>query len=288
MNFTKQATFSLLIILILGACSKQNSYQMVSEMNTLYPIEIIYVDEATQKKLGEFPFERSHHAKLIENIQKDTPAAIVLKFFFDTETEHDQALATTLKKYNNVFTQASVYSATDAKISPKELERYSIPVNNVELADNDKILLPNNTLLNEFAGLGTVGVRLTTDNEIIGGFSIEKTKGVFIPNLSLSLVKELSRKEVSIDSTTLRIGNKAIELGEDQLLPLDLSKPNTLYPIHSYLDVLENDTANFENKIVIIYIEDPAVRYIKSKYNEAHNNAELVADNINTLLKLVQ
>lgn len=278
----------LLILISTISCQKNNSnYNLVSEMNTLHPIEIIYVDEKTQRKLGEFPFDRKHHAMLIENIQQENPAAVILKFFFDSKSENDVVLAETLIKYSNIFSQIDVKNSAEEYINSDDLLRFSVNADSTFHGEKS-FTLPNQTLLKGFDGLGIVTADLNKKQQLQGFHIAETSQGVSIPNISISVIKKLVSSSVELKNSSLFIGNKEIQFGNSKYLPLDLSKPMALYKSHSYLDILNSSKNNFQNKIIIIYIEDPAVRYIESEYRSQHNNAELVADSINTLLKAIQ
>ena len=62
-----------------------------------------------QKKRLDFPIERSHYAKLLDIVSKDSPRYIILKFFYDQRKEGDEVLINEIKKHENIFTQAFSY-----------------------------------------------------------------------------------------------------------------------------------------------------------------------------------
>ena len=83
MNMRKYYFVSLAcIFLFITSWSNKHNYDMTSEMNNIYPIEIVYFDSDSQEELGDFPVNRSVYGKLINEIEKDKPAFIILKFFF--------------------------------------------------------------------------------------------------------------------------------------------------------------------------------------------------------------
>ena len=83
---------------------------------------------------------------------------------------------------------------------------------------------------------------------------------------------------------------KKMNLPTFGMFRIDLSKPHSLYKTYSFVEVLNRKKGDidFSNKIVIVFIEDPAVRNVKSKYGDLHNDAEIVADSINTVLKQIE
>ncbi|MEI6862333.1 MAG: CHASE2 domain-containing protein, partial [Verrucomicrobiota bacterium] len=61
---------------------------------------VVMVDDATERKLGAFPYDRAQYAKAIDACVRLEAKAVVLKFFFDQakSPEGDAALATAMKK----------------------------------------------------------------------------------------------------------------------------------------------------------------------------------------------
>jgi len=298
--------FLLTVVIFLNACSnRSSSYQLVSEMNTLHPIEIIYIDDKTRKMHDAQPFERRFHAKVIDSIQKDQPAAIILKFFFDKDypdTLQDRVLRESLDKYNNVLTQTTavlppVYEADFSEIKKHSL-KHTISKHTEDkttqnhaidqLVNNDTLLLPNKTLLDGFSGIGSVDISIDQNKQLLSIPALTKAYGELIPNLSLVTVATVLNQAIELKDGVISIQDQKIPLDRHLNLPLDLSEPRSLYKTHSYLDALNNKVGNMKDKIVIIYVDDPAVRYVKSDYEAPHNNAEIIADSINTLLKLMQ
>jgi len=110
--------------------------------------------------------------------------------------------------------------------------------------------------------------------------------GCFLPSLALISAAFLLDSEIYLDGNTLLIGQRDVILRENRYT-LDLSEPERLYPVHSMIDVLDGhpDDYDFNGKVIILFIDNPDVRSITSKYKKSHNPAEIVADSLNTLLK---
>jgi hypothetical protein len=257
---------------------------MKSEMNEKFPIEIIYFDEDSKKVYGDFPISRKYFAQLISIIEEEHPAYVVLKFFYDAETEDDQILATELKKYDNIFTQSSAILKPLQPVSDVEIERYNLPGVNFKGYEYKNLIIPNTVLLNGFNGMGLVDF-ITKDNNYIDFPIFSNVRGYSIPSLALAIAIDITNEEPLYDSDSIILGKSQIN-APDGFFNIDLSEPNKLYPIHSFSEIMSNsESHDFLNKIVIIFIESDQVRTLKSDYPSLHNNAEVVADSINSILK---
>jgi len=282
----KKFIFILSVSLILAGCNSQKTnYAMISEMNNLHPIEIIYFNDKTANEIGAFPIDRKYYAEILEVIEESSPKAVILKFFFDSITESDQILHNSISRYNNVFTQTTSFLLPER---PAELEQIKkLSLQNFEISgisSFDSILLPNSFIIDDFAGIGFVDI--VTDENYYKNYPIVSKVGDFcLPSLALSISRYITDAEPIFDNDELILGDKSFS-APNGYLRIDLSKPGGVYNTHSFIDILnKTDEIDFRNKIVIIYIDNPDVNRISSEYNMVHNNAEIIADTINTMLK---
>ncbi len=118
---------------------------------------------------------------------------------------------------------------------------------------------------------------------------MSEVNGYYFPSLALKTAMLVTGSEPEFIDGRIFISDKEITRS-DGLLTLDLSKPKSFYNSYFLIDIInrKKGETDFNNKIVIVYIEDPSVRNIKSRYYTRHNNAEIVADSINTILKKIQ
>lgn len=74
-------------------------------------VAIVDYDEATERKLGEFP-SRLTIARIIDAVASAKPRSIALKFYFDSagNADHSQALEQALQHGGRVLLQATVHS----------------------------------------------------------------------------------------------------------------------------------------------------------------------------------
>ena len=254
-------------------------------MNLLHPIEIIYIDDETARELGDFPIDRKYYADILDIIEASSPKAVILKFFFDTTTESDQILHNAISKYSNVFTQTTSFIPSEIhteldQIKDLRLQNFDIP----NLSSTDSILLPNSTIINDFAGIGFVDM-ITKKNLYLNYPICSKVGDYIFPSLALSISSYVSNSDPDFIENELILGEKKIK-AINGFLKIDLSKPGAFYTTHSFIDILkESEKTNFNNKIVIVYIDHQIVKRISSDYGMIHNNAEIIADSINTMLK---
>lgn len=257
-------------------------------MNDLYPIEIIYFDSQTERELGPFPIKRSVYGDLIEKVESRDPALVILKFFLDSESEEDEALAEVIGRYDNVFSQASLLLEPLTEPSVDVLDNMAVGSDDTPVSGPVELVAPNQSLFDSFTGVGLVD--FTGDKGVFEDFPVYvEYQGWKRPSLALISAAFLIDKEIRIDEESLWIGGNEIPL-RDNRYTLDLSEPETLYPVHSMIDVLSGNPRilDFKGKVIVVFIDNPAVRSIKSEYDKLHNPAEIVADSINTLLKDLQ
>lgn len=276
----------ILLVLTASSCSQQGNYDMVSEMNPSHAIEIVYYDEASREQLGAFPLSRSVYADLVHEIEKDSPALVILKFFFDLEKDQDVILAEEISRYDNVLTQASAVLDSQAPVSEGDMRALSL--NDVSNGGSESIVLPNGTLINSFAGIGLVDFK-TIGTEYMDFPLFQEVDKYEIPSLALKSLMVLTGNEVTLKREYLQLGKSRID-HSDGFCRIDLSEPGKFYKEHSMIDVLANgaDNIDFNDKIVIVFIDDDSVRNITSAYGSRHNSAEIVPDSINTLLQRIQ
>ena len=281
----KKIMFLLACSLIIVSCASVKNYDQESEMNNLYPIEMVYFDDKTSEDLGDFPVPRKIYADLIQKIELQNPKYVILKFLFDLEKPDDNILFEEINKYDNVLTEATTSISPENKLL--SILSINIEINDIKINDYPEILLPNKTLITGFSGIGLADFDLDK-NEYHDFPAISMVNGKIYPSLAVLIANNIINNDISYNSERIYWGEKYVEI-PDGKMRIDLSEPKKLYKAYSMIDILNgNEEYNFENKIVIIFIESPEVRIVKSKYDGLHNKAEIVADSINTILKRIE
>lgn len=207
----------------------------------------------------------------------------MLKFFFDQKRDEDIELYNVISRYDNILTQSTTQIQSDIEIDDylRGLKNFNV---NLKMKDSENLLIPNENLINGFNGVGLVDF-IADDLEYRNFPLFRKVRGKYIPSLATIILMNEIKSDLTVTDDNISFENISIA-HEDGYMKIDLSKPKGLYHTHSMIDILNNrTTTDFENKIVIIFIENEMVRNVKSTYNEMHNKAEIVADSINTILK---
>ncbi len=257
-------------------------------MNGLHPIELIYFDSISEEKLGSFPIDRGYYAELIETVEETEPFLVILKFFFDSETDSDKASADKISQYGNVLTQATTYIKPGEEPSEDYINHISIQIDRKGLLKQEYLLLPNRTLFTAFSSIGLVDFQFEKKEYFNCPLAIEYKEKV-IPSLALVVGSICSKSKPERENGQISLSGKLLSDKEGNL-KLNLSEPRELYPTHSFVDVLEADSEffDFTDKIVIIFIDNAEIRSVRTEYEETHNPAEIVADSINTVLQKLE
>lgn len=260
---------------------------MKSQQNIQHPIELIYFDEKSEDVLGAFPLDREYYARILEVIETGHPKFVILKFFFDKTTDSDEQLSLQIMKFGNVLTQTSSFLEPLSENTQVRMADISLQLNPKGIPEGETLVLPNSSLFESFLGVGHVDF---------------KTKNGEYMNCPLAI----SVADYTVPSLALRVGmlvtdsdpiwlNKSISLAGVPLsdsngnLKISLSEPEGLYPKHSFIDVLESESGeyDFKDKIIIVFVDNDEIRSFSSQYGSKHNPAEIVADSINTVLMML-
>ncbi len=234
-----------IFLLFITSCEEEQNYEMISEMNNIHPIEIVYFDADSDAELGKFPVERSVYGDLIEEIEKDGPAYIILKFFFDSEKDQDIALSNTIRNYNNILTQATT-GLDPVKISPDSvLEKLSLNNISFKSVDHEQIVLPNDTLLSSFSGIGMVDFISSNKNEYLSFQLISQVRGFYLPSLALKMGMMITDSEPVYKKDSINLGGKEL-LTINGMFRIDLSEPHGLYETYSFVEVLNRNKGDID------------------------------------------
>ena len=271
-----------LILVFLFGCD-YNSQE--NQMNSKYPISIVYIDAPTETELGKFPIKRNYYARLIERLENFEVKYIILKFFLVEKTENDSALIETLKKYDNILTQAAAVDE-EGEDDFQLLYRYQITTNDYAFPNYTKALLPYSELAKNFAGIGFVNA-IFEGNEFKEFNLFNSLNNKIYPSLPLLIIEKELGKKISIDKNEVKIGSINIPINSNGSFSINLSEPNKLYRSYSFLDVLKDkiDGKYFKDNIVIVFLNGEKAPMCKTGSDQPRNVAEILADAINTALE---
>ena len=190
-------------------------------------IVIIYVDEKTEKKLGDFPIDRSHYSRLIRVISKYDPRYIILKFFYDQKKEGDDQLISELKKHKNVFTQAFSYQGdNESKI---DISKYSIGNDfRANVDTNKSLIFPYKEISRAFSGIGFVNGVQSKDGKLEDFQIISSYEGNLYPSLPLLVYSSNVGAKPEIRDKKLYVGAKVFNLGEKLGMNMKFKNPTII------------------------------------------------------------
>lgn len=233
------------------------------------PISIIYVDEATEKKIGDWPISRDYYAKALKIIFDDQRARIaVLKIFLDSDKPQDDVLAETLKKYPYVYTQA---------LAVEEDERWKdkIPLkvlgpNTFNYEDSNSGWFPNKKLAPHFRGVGLVNGKDNEKEENVGFYIVNSIQKKIYPSLPLLLSAEWRKEKLSFNPSKL---NKD---GSISMPPFPAKLP---WKTYSFIDLLEQKIPknDLQDKMVFIFYNGKKSSPLKFPEGKTYNPAEVIA-----------
>ena len=236
-------------------------------------VVIVEIDEATvgDTAFGPWPFERSRHAKLVEQLQDDGAAAIVFDVFFLTpshDPDADRQFVEAVRRAGSVYLAARV-SDQRLPATPEQLERCTLgPAPPGGPRPRAGFETPWPDLLEVAKGAGVVDVWSDPDNALRRVPLVQVHAGRLVPSLSLLVAADhlgVRYDEVQIDwGHTLRLGERSYPLNRVGTTALDFLGPGlharrgsgTASPFrhYSYRDVcagkLPKDT--FQGKLVLI------------------------------------
>lgn len=79
-------------------------------------IVIIGIDDNSLTEIGNWPWARLIHARLLDILKTQKPKLIIFDIIFDIETKDDLIFAQKIKELNNIILPAYLYSSTDPKL----------------------------------------------------------------------------------------------------------------------------------------------------------------------------
>ncbi len=271
--------FAMLVsMLLMVSCDSQPKITLESTMNDAYTISIVYFPSIPESRLEYIP--------LIEAIENDEPAAIILKFFFDEPRAEDASFAEALAAYENIITQSSLLLEQIAPSDPAVIQSFSIYSESPQ-PDEINIVLPNDKISGSFAALGLTD--FPVQGEELQGFDlVTKSNGYLFPSIALVTLSFLTGQEIEYQPDSIRVGDIVFP---DPAMTMNLQiSESGFFPRYELSEVLDkpSDSVLFSGHIVLVYVDIPEVWRFRAGYGSAHNNAEIVADSINTILLKVE
>jgi CHASE2 domain-containing sensor protein len=270
-------------ILILLSCTVFIT-SCASKMNKHHPIVIVYVDEKTEKKLGdEFPISRGHYVRFVKAIQTYKPEAVILKVFFDSNKKGDTKFSE-LQAYN-VFTQAA---AIKDKTEFTGNISGSIANNEFGLAENKSVIYPNKNITNGMDGVGFVDAPTNKEGLPYSFYLLRSYKGKVYPSLPLVILEHVKKSKAILKQNSVVVDDVDVAYDKKGIMNFEYNKDRSLYKTYSFIDVLEKKLPvdTFNNSIVVVFYKGKKLPPIKAYNGESYSPAEIVSDSINNILKV--
>jgi adenylate cyclase len=218
-------------------------------------IKLIGIDSKSLQAIGQFPWERSVYARLIDKLEQGKPKAIGIDVTFpepSKDPEQDRALAAAIARYDNVI--VPVHFIFPAKQSVANALKY------------DRIETPAATLAVPKSQLAHINVFPDSDDKVRrlivglpdGGGAMIESFSMKLANFALA---EGDKVRWNAGDGKWYRGTKALPVdGRNQVITKYYSEPrqeknlSTGYDLFSVADVLDGkiDPLLFENDIVLI------------------------------------
>ena len=244
-------------------------------------IVIIAIDDGSYEyvldRYGEWPIPRSVYTGVINRIEQDKPKAVVFDLMFiksfKSDISSDTLLATTMAKYNNIYTAINFDNQSADVRTPIILpERMEVNVENKSKSldiesnfgySNCRAIIPQ--ILNSTTKVGMININRASDGIIRQVPVLAYYNGKYYPHLTLMAGLELLNgkpvKDYIIDKNlSLICGNNKIPLTKSGEVVLNWYGPSMRtyknIPFHKLIKSIEGDKTienyDFKDKIVLI------------------------------------
>ena len=277
-------------------------------------IVVIAIDDGSYEyildKFGKWPISRGVYAKIIERVEKDKPKALIFDLMFIksfADADMDNLLASTMNKYDNVYTAINFDSQSPDVRTPVVLpDRLAVNLTNhsknVDLEgnfgfSNCRAILPQ--ILNSNTKVGIVDINRSQDGIIRQVPVMAHYNGKYYPHMSLLAGVAMKNNNKGILDYTIDKHSNLI--AGDYKIPLtptsevvlnwygESQKTYRNIPFYKLLKSIDGDTSienyDFKDKIVLIGTTASSLFDIKSvPIDKLYPGVEIHATYINNLL----
>jgi len=245
-------------------------------------IVIVAIDDGSYEyildKYGEWPISRKVYSQIIDRIESDKPKAVIFDLMFiksfKTDTVSDSLLASTMNKYDNVYTAMNFDNqSADVRTPVKLPERLSVSLDNkskhIDIDghfgfSNCRSIIPQ--ILNSKTKVGMININRSEDGIIRQVPVFAYYNGKYYPHLTLMAGNDImnngqNQKSYTIDKhSNLLIGDYKLPLTTSGEAVLNWYGPSMRtyknIPFHKLIKSINGDSSieryNFKDKIVYI------------------------------------
>ena len=249
----KKTVSAIVMFLVIGSVFRPSLFGKAFDAD----FSVVMIDDATEAKLGPFPYDRSILAQGIQACARLHAKAVILKFFIDLpKTDSgDEALATSFTAIP-VALQASLGGEGSSSRQLPTKFKYS-PNPEPAMASNDRGLIPLQRLLDAAAKVGFVDFPksigfLTQDIPLI-----ESYQGSAYPSLILSCLEMATGDNASSRAPgQIDVGKGYLRVDSLNVHRAHLRGPATIKTI-SFVDLLDGKVSESEigGKVVVIGLD---------------------------------
>ena len=272
-------------------------------------IVIVAIDDASYEyildKYGEWPMPRDMYTKIINYIEQDKPKSIAFDLMFvkslKSKQDADNSLASSFKKYNNVYTAMNLDNQSVELRKPIELpDKLKVNVENKSKVNfemlsfqNCRAILPE--IIKNTANIGMINVSRSDDGVIRKMPIFVNYQDAYYPQLAfkvgLDLIGYQDKNFVINKNSMLAFADRKIFLDKDGSAILNWYGPTGTYqhiPIYKLIKNIEEGNPkeyNFRNKIIYFGTTAASLFDIKTTpVSKIHPGVEVQATYLNNIL----
>ena len=256
--------------------------KIFEEKSNFNKVVIVDIDENSIKKLGQFPWRRDIHSKIIENLNKANAKVIAFDIFFSEPDKQnpklfleefklqnqanklfdsDQLLSSSIEQSNVILPLVGAVEdkvfEEDVNIKANLIQRGESPSNFLYSFNSLITSLPK---FNDKAkGLGTISIIEGEDGILRSVPMMININKSIVPSLSIEAVRLFNNQKIILIETNssgiqkIKTRTNEIKVDENALLNVKYKKFNDNFYI-SASDIFYNNfnPKNIENKIILI------------------------------------
>lgn len=223
---------------------------------------VVFIDEASEGELGEFPLDRSFYAKAILQTERLGAKAVVLKFFIDRpkNAESDQALAEAMKGIPVILQVRLLDQSQEPNPNPLP-DRFTLPgVEALTGVAGDSGWFPLPILSANAADVGFVDINSLQIP------LLESHRSRTVRSIVVNCIETATGKSASFETPgTIRFGDWQLETDRNQFVTAALPETDNIayIPFHEFL-ALDRSETSIAGKVVIIGYDGPKIHEFPS------------------------
>jgi len=243
------------VVLCLGLGQAFPRPRAVEDPKKGIPFVAVFIDDATEKALGPFPYDREQYAKAVAALRRAKADAVVLKFFMDQAKSRsgDDRLAAEINAFP-VYLQAC--------FDPLEMRPHPLPTRfdrtDQYIKGKERLLsgrggwIPLEKFSGYCAGIGFVD--LASEEDVFHVPMLLRYKDRVVPSLQLLVLERVLGKRACFDpGRKMQLGATSLPIDKACQVQVPLPKEDKVDYI-PFVDLLEGrfDPERVRGKVVIV------------------------------------